>query len=125
MLEQEPDDRLLVGVVGGIQAELLEALVLAHQVGDGTVEQVDDFLERRPGRMLLQIFNDVELDIARAEQLERAARVPSAGVVIQGDAFHRVLVFLTAREKDSRQVRALSFNPEPSPDLYHRITGAG
>jgi len=75
--------------------------------------------------MLLQIFNDVELDIARAEQLERAARVPSAGVVIQGDAFHRVLVFLTAREKDSRQVRALSFNPEPSPDLYHRITGAG
>jgi hypothetical protein len=65
MLQQERDDRLLVAIVGGIQLEFLEALVLADQVGDGTVEQVDYFAECRP------------------------ARVPSAGIVVQGDAFHR------------------------------------
>lgn len=73
MLQQKRDDRLLVGVVGGIQAEFLEALVLADQVGDWTVEHVDDFFEPVAGRMIFQIFDDVELDIARAKYLERAA----------------------------------------------------
>jgi hypothetical protein len=40
--------------------------------------------------MIFQIFDDVELDIARAKYLERAARAPSSGVVKKGDAFHRL-----------------------------------
>jgi hypothetical protein len=39
--------------------------------------------------MIFQIFEDVELDIARAEYLDRAARIASSRVVIQSYAFHR------------------------------------
>ena len=73
MLEQERADRLLVGVVTGIQAEFLEALVLADQVGGGSVEQVDYFLEPLAGRMIFQIFDEVELDLAGAKKIKRAA----------------------------------------------------
>jgi hypothetical protein len=52
MIQQERDDRLLVGVVIGIQAELLEALVLTDQVGDRGVEQVNYFLELFAGWMI-------------------------------------------------------------------------
>ena len=94
MLEQECDDRLLVGVVIGIQAELLEALVFADQVGDGTIEDVDDFLQPLASRMIFEIFDDVELDIARAKKLKRAARVASSGIVKKGYPFHRALVWI-------------------------------
>jgi hypothetical protein len=89
MLQQERNDRLLVGVVSGIQAELLEAFVLADQVGDGAIEQVDYFLEPLASRGIFEIFDDVELDIARAEKLERASRVTSSGIVKKGYSFHR------------------------------------
>jgi len=89
MLEQERDDRLLVGVVSGIQAKLLEAFVLADQVGDRAVEQVDYFLEPLASRRILEIFDDVELDIARPKYLERASRATSSGIVKKGYTFHR------------------------------------
>ena len=89
MLQQERNDCLLVGVVSGIQAELLEAFVLADQVGDGAIEQVDCFLEPLAIRGVFEIFDDVELDIARAEKLERASRVTSSGIVKKGYSFHR------------------------------------
>jgi hypothetical protein len=73
MREQERDDRLLVGVVSGIQAELFEALVLADQVGDGAVEYADYFLELIAGRMIFQIVDKVELDLAGAKKIKRAA----------------------------------------------------
>jgi hypothetical protein len=41
--------------------------------------------------MVLEIFDDVELDIARAEKPERAARIASSRVVKKGNTFHRVL----------------------------------
>jgi hypothetical protein len=91
MLEQKRNHGLLVSVIGGIQAELLEALVFADQLGDRAVKQIDYFLELLAGRMILEIFDDVELDIACAEKLKRAARVASSGVVKKGYAFHRVL----------------------------------
>jgi len=52
MLEQKRDDCFLVGVVIGIQAELFETLVLADQVGDGAIEQVNYFLELLASRMI-------------------------------------------------------------------------
>jgi hypothetical protein len=88
VLQQERNDRLLVSVASGIQTKLLEALVLADQVGDRTLEQVDDFLEPLASRMILEIFDSVELDTARAKYLERAFRVTSAGIVKKGYSFH-------------------------------------
>jgi hypothetical protein len=97
MLQQERDDGLLVGVVGGIQAEFLEALVLADQVGDGTVEQVNDFLEPLASWMILEIFDGVELDTARSKYLERAFRVASARIVKKGYPFHWHLFFVSVK----------------------------
>ena len=73
MFEQQGDDRLLVGVVTWIQAEFLEALILADQVGDGAFEHTDYFLELIAGRMIFQIFDEVELDLAGAKKIKRAA----------------------------------------------------
>jgi hypothetical protein len=73
MLKQERDDRLLVGVVIGIQAELLEALILADQVGNRAVEHADHFFELIAGRMIFQIVDEVELDLAGAKKIKRAA----------------------------------------------------
>jgi hypothetical protein len=41
--------------------------------------------------MILKIFDDVEVGVAPAEYLERAARVTACGIVIQSYAFHLVL----------------------------------
>jgi hypothetical protein len=99
MLQQKRDDRLLVGVVSGIQAKLLEALVLADQVGNRTVEHVDDFLEPLARRMIFQVFDGVELDTARPKYLERAFRVASARIVKKGYPFHRFLVWIFGEHK--------------------------
>jgi len=114
MLQQERDDRLLVGVVGGIQAELLETFVLADQIGHGTVEDVDDFLEPLARWMIFQIFDDVELDIARAKYLERAFRVTSARIVKNRYPFHWHLFFSSDKLVSGT-----------SPDLFRRVTGEG
>ena len=90
MLEQERDDCFLVGVVIGVQAEFLEALVLADQVGDRGVEHADYFLELLAGGVIFQIVDEVELDLAGAKKIKRAPRVASSGVVKKGYAFHRV-----------------------------------
>ncbi len=107
MLQQERDDRLVVGVVSGIQAELLETFVLADQVGDGAVEQVDDFLEPLASRMILEIFDDVELDIARPKYLERTSRVASSGIVKEGYSFHRKSIGFGVRIYQTPDARPL------------------
>jgi hypothetical protein len=40
--------------------------------------------------MILEIFDEVELDLARAKKIQRAARVASSGVVKKCYAFHRL-----------------------------------
>jgi len=65
----------------------------------GTVEDVDDLLELLTSRMIFQIFDDVELDIARPKYLERAFRVPSARIVKNGYPFHCVLVWILGEHK--------------------------
>jgi hypothetical protein len=62
--------------------------------------------------MIFEVIDDVELDIASAEQVQRTARVASSGVVIKGYAFHWFPHFLLV-------------SPEPSPGLSRRITGEG
>jgi hypothetical protein len=49
--------------------------------------------------MIFQIFDDVELDIARAKKLERAARVASSGIVKKCYAFHSALASFSGEHK--------------------------
>jgi hypothetical protein len=55
--------------------------------------------------MIFQIFDDVELDIARAKYLERAARAPSSGVVQKCYAFHRLSSGVVVKESIGRDAR--------------------
>jgi hypothetical protein len=63
-------------------------LVLADQVGGRIGEQVEEALQIGPGQRGLEILDDVELDAALAQDVQRAARLASAGVVIDGDLRH-------------------------------------
>jgi len=82
MFEQQRDHCIARRISVGLQSEFSEALVLAHQLGNRPLEARGDLFERRTRRRMFQIFYSVELDTAALEQFKRAARVPSAGVVI-------------------------------------------
>ncbi len=73
MLEQQVDHRVCVSIVGGIESEFLEILVLADQVGRLIREQARDPLQCAAVERLLDEVDDVELDVALAQDLQRAA----------------------------------------------------
>ena len=87
MIKQQRDDLLDGSVVVGVQAELGEALVLAHQLRRSDAEQPQNALETGAVERLLQVFDGVELDASLAQDLDRAARLPSTGIVV--DREHR------------------------------------
>ena len=89
MLEQEVDDLLARRVVGRVQAELGEALVLPDQVAGRPGQEPQEPFERGPIERLLQVLDDVELDAALAQNVDCAARLPSTRVVVHEDPFHR------------------------------------
>jgi hypothetical protein len=88
VLEQQVHDLLASGVVGRLQAELGEALVLPDQVAGGAGEEPQEPFEGGPVEGLLQVLDDVELDAALAQDVDCAARFPSAGVVVDEHALH-------------------------------------
>src|SRR5262245_31486412 len=88
MREQERDHLLAGRVVGGVEAELLEPLVLAHEVARWPREESQEPGERRPIGWGGEILDDVARDAALAQDVQRAARLASAGVVIDGHALH-------------------------------------
>jgi hypothetical protein len=45
-------------------------------------------LERRAVEGVLQVFDDIELDVALAQDLQRSARLASARVVVQQGTRH-------------------------------------
>jgi hypothetical protein len=63
-------------------------LVLAHQIGGRVVEQVEEAAQVGSARRILQVIDDVELDAALAQEVQRAARLTSTLVVVDGDARH-------------------------------------
>ena len=73
MLEQQVDHLLPGLVVGLVQAELLEVLVLADEVGRWVRQQVEEPLEVLSGERVVQVANDVELDATVTEDLLRPA----------------------------------------------------
>ena len=70
------------GVVVGVQAQLREPLVLAHELGRLVGDGVEDPLEVGAAERVLQVFDDVELDAAVLEDLHDPAGLTSAGVVV-------------------------------------------
>ena len=91
MREEEVDHRVARLVGGGVEAELGEALVLPDEGGGRTGEQVEEARVGRAIERLLQVFDDVELDAALAQDVQRAARFASARVVIDQHGSHRAL----------------------------------
>ena len=89
VLEQEVDHLLARRVVGRVQAELGEALVLPDQVAGRPGQEPQESFERGPIERLLQVLDDVELDAALAQDVDCAARLPSTRVVVDEDPFHR------------------------------------
>src|SRR5262249_21799388 len=71
-------------VVLGSQPELAESLVVAHELGGRPAEKVQDALEGGPVGRMLEILDDLAVDAALAQDLERAARLPAHGMVVEG-----------------------------------------
>ena len=88
MPEQELDHGLARGVVRSIEPELREVLVLAHQIRGRVGEQIEEALEVGAVQRILEVLDDVELDAALAQEIQRAARLASALVVVDGDSRH-------------------------------------
>jgi hypothetical protein len=67
IFEQQRDHLVGRSVVGRLESELGEALVLADQIGWRRVNDCGNPLERGAGRRSLEIFDGVELDTAALE----------------------------------------------------------
>lgn len=67
MFEEQPDDGRLGGVVGRVEPEFFELRVLPDEVAGFDIDRVDDGLELRLGERGLQVFDDVELDVALSQ----------------------------------------------------------
>ena len=82
VLEEQRDDLLPGLVVAGVETELAEPLVLAHQrrrrVGDG----IDDPLEVGARRVGFEVLDHLDVDAPLTEDLERAARLAAHRVVV-------------------------------------------
>src|SRR5262249_51553757 len=89
MLEQEFDDGVARRVFVGVQPELGEALVLAHELGGLIGDGVEDALEVGSAQRVLQVLDDVELDAAVVEDLHDAGCLASAGVVVHEKFRHK------------------------------------
>lgn len=73
MFDEQPHDRFSGLVVRGVEAELLELPILANQ-GRGLVgEQIQEALDERGLQARFQVFDDVELDAAVAQDVQRTA----------------------------------------------------
>jgi len=97
--DQERGDRVgarIIPVVFGDESEVVERLVLADQCPGGRIELREDRVELLAPKRCFEIFDDVELDAALAQNLECAARLASARVVIDQQFFHRGILRVRA-----------------------------
>lgn len=89
MGEQQRDDLVAALVGRRVEAERVEALVAPDQLGRRVGEQVEEALVGATVERLLQVLDDVELDAALAQDVQRAARFASTGVVVDEQPVHR------------------------------------
>ena len=90
VFEQERAHLVAGDVVGRVEAELAEAFVLADEIGGRAGEQGEYVRQGGAIEWRLQVLDDVARDVALAQDVQRAARLPSAGVVVDRHAFHRL-----------------------------------
>jgi hypothetical protein len=88
MLEQQLHHLVARRVVARLQPERLEVLVLANQLRGCVRQDVEEVFQVFPRQRVLQVFDDVELDVALAQEVQRAARLASAGVVVDEQFRH-------------------------------------
>src|SRR5207237_10109404 len=75
-------------IILGAQAELGEALVLAHEVRGRVGDGGQDPLDTGAADRRLQVLDGVELDAPLAADRLHAAGLASAGVVVDDEALH-------------------------------------
>ena len=92
MLEQHGHHRLLRHIVVSVQAELFEVLVLSHEFRGLVRQQIDEPFEIGLRKGCFKVFDDIELDVSVAQDLQRAPRLASARVVIDNDVCHGSLL---------------------------------
>ena len=63
------------------------------EVLGGDREQVEKLAQFGLADGGFQVFYNVELDVAVAQDFQRTSRFPSVGVVVDGDFFHGGLLF--------------------------------
>ena len=73
MLFEQRSDGVGGLVLGLVELQSLPVLVLADEIAGRGAEQVDDLDESGAIQGLLQVFDDVELDAALAQDFQRAA----------------------------------------------------
>ena len=89
MLEKDSDDGVgITDEVIGVQLQLLEVRVLAHQVLDRVLEPRHERLQRRPVRRLLHVENDVDVDTHLLGDRQGVLGRRSVGVVVDRDLGH-------------------------------------
>jgi len=89
VFQEDRDDGIIRRVVVLVEPEGLEVLILAHKIRWRIRKQGEEPFEVRLFERIVQVFDDVELDAALAQDLDCAARLASARVVIDRDAVHR------------------------------------
>lgn len=88
VLQKEGDHLLTRLVVFLREAELLVVLVLADEVRQRVGQEVQEMLERRAVERIGEVFDDVARDVALTQDVQRAAGLPSTGVVVDEELFH-------------------------------------
>jgi hypothetical protein len=76
-----------------LQTKLSKALVLADQVGGCVREQIEALLKVGTAWRVLEVFDNVELDVALAYNIQRAPALPSARIVVHTKLFHAWVSF--------------------------------
>ena len=95
MLDEHLHDLIGRRVVARVEAELLEVLVLADQLRGLVGQEGEEAGEIVPAGRVVQVLDDVELDAALAQDLQRATRLASAGVVVDHHSVHGSLQMAT------------------------------
>ena len=88
MFEEKLDDLVTCLVVGLVQPQLLEVLVLSDKVRRRVGKHPEDAFEVGTAEGFIEILDDVELDATFTQDLLRAAGLPSAGVVVHHQPVH-------------------------------------
>jgi len=104
MLEQQRYHRLARRVVVRCEPQGLEVLVRANQRTGLIGQEIEKVLQIFTGQRVVQVLDDVELDVALAQEFQRAARLASTRVVVDEHFRHR---FPRDFSKGFHSIRAL------------------